>query len=99
MKTTISKSAVMTRAWKIFKGNNPYSYSFSAALRRSWEVERANIAYEAKKAAEEAEKARLAAYHASDEYKAYKASGMTADFMAGCAAYYANARSGQYVGD
>lgn len=30
MKTTISKSAVMTRAWEIFRGNNPYSYSFTA---------------------------------------------------------------------
>jgi hypothetical protein len=96
MKAQINKSQLMKRAWNIFRGNNLYSYSFSAALRRAWEVERANIAWEAKKAAE---KARLAAYHASDEYKAYKASGMSADFMTGCAAYYANARSGQYMGD
>lgn len=28
MKTRINKSEVMKRAWKIFRGKNPYSYSF-----------------------------------------------------------------------
>jgi hypothetical protein len=42
MKMRINKSEVMKRAWKIFKGKNPYSYSFSAALRRAWFVEKEN---------------------------------------------------------
>lgn len=42
MKTRINKSEVMKRAWKIFRGKNPYSYSFSAALRRAWFVEKEN---------------------------------------------------------
>ena len=41
MKQAIDKSKVMRRAWNIFRGNNPYSWSFSAALRRAWEVEKA----------------------------------------------------------
>ena len=40
-----NKSQIMKRAWNIYKGNNPYSYSFSAALRRAWEVEKAMIEY------------------------------------------------------
>ena len=42
MKTRINKSEVMQRAWKLFRGKNPYSYSFSAALRRAWFVEKEN---------------------------------------------------------
>lgn len=99
MKTQVDKSEIMKRAWRIFRGNNPYSYSFSDALRRAWFVAKANIAYEVKQAEIAAEKARLDAYHASDEYKAYKASGMSADFMAGCAASYSNAPAGTYFGD
>lgn len=38
MKTQVNKSRLMKRAWAIYKGVNPYSYSFSAALRRAWEV-------------------------------------------------------------
>lgn len=55
-----NKSQIMKRAWNIYKGNNPYSYSFSAALRRAWEVEKAMIEYnerEAKRAAIETENA------------------------------------------
>lgn len=33
-----NKSQIMKRAWNIYKGNNPYSYSFSAALRRAWRL-------------------------------------------------------------
>ena len=53
MKTTskYNKSQIMKRAWNIYKGNNPYSYSFSAY------------------------------------------------WAAGAAAYYNNARPGQYFGD
>lgn len=96
MKATINKSQLMKRAWNIFRGNNPYSYSFSAALRRAWEIEKANIAYEAKKATEEAERARIAAYQAERRNNPIEVS---ESFMAGCAAYYANSRPGQYMGD
>ena len=99
MKTTINKSAVMKRAWNIFRGTNLYSYSFSAALSRAWEVEKANIAYQAQKAKEEAEEAQLEVYRSGDEYKSYRASGMSAAYVAGCAAYYANAPRGTYFGD
>lgn len=100
MKTGIDKSKVMKRAWNIFRGNTPFSYSFSAALRRAWEVEKANIEYTAKKEAEETERARLAAWQASDEYKTIKNSNEYRNaWSAGIASEYANARPGQYFGD
>ena len=53
MKTTISKSAVMKRAWNIFRGRNAdYNYSFSASLRRAWWVEKESIAAQQRKAEE-----------------------------------------------
>ena len=81
-----NKSQIMKRAWNIYKGNNPYSYSFSAALRRAWEVEKATLEYEAR----EARKAAIEAKRISnaDTY-----------WAAGAAAYYNNARPGQYFGD
>jgi hypothetical protein len=66
---TINKSAVMTRGWNIYRGKYHYSNSFAACLRRAWEVEKENIAYRAKQVAQREEKARLQAYHNSDEYK------------------------------
>jgi hypothetical protein len=92
MKTTskYNKSQIMKRAWNIYKGNNPYSYSFSAALRRAWEVEKAMIKYnerEAKRAAIEAENA------------AAKAKRISNAWTIGCLDYYQNARPGQYFGD
>ena len=46
MKATINKSAVMKRAWSIFRGKNrDYNYNFSASLRRAWAVEKESIAY------------------------------------------------------
>lgn len=84
----------MKRAWNIFRGNNPYSYSFSAALRRAWEVEKSTVAYNARKAEEAANMARIETLQASriNETANYA-------FMAGCAKYYSNARPGQYMGD
>lgn len=32
----------MKRAWKIFRGNSEYSWSFSESLKRAWWVEREN---------------------------------------------------------
>lgn len=92
MKTTskYNKSQIMKRAWNIYKGNNPYSYSFSAALRRAWEVEKAMIEYnerKAKRAAIEAENA------------AAKAKRISNAWTIGCLDYYQNARPGQYFGD
>jgi hypothetical protein len=86
MKTRINKSEVMKRAWKIFRGRNPYSYSFSAALRRAWEVEKANAACRVREAQKESAKT------------AYRPV-LSAAFEAGCAAYYRNAVQGQYFGD
>lgn len=57
MKTEVNKSKLMKRAWAIYKGVNPYSYSFSAALRRVWEVEKATLEYEAREARKAAIKA------------------------------------------
>ena len=88
-----NKSQIMKRAWNIYKGNNPYSYSFSAALRRAWEVEKATIEYnerEAKRAAIEAENAAA---------RAKQTSATNVSWMAGAVAYYNNARPGQYFGD
>ena len=95
MKTTskYNKSQIMKRAWNIYKGNNPYSYSFSAALRRAWEVEKATIEYnerEAKRAAIEAENAAA---------KAVRINNADTYWAAGAVAYYSNAQSGQYFGD
>ena len=93
MKTQVNKSRLMKRAWAIYKGVNPYSYSFSAALRRAWEVEKATLEYEARearKAAIEAENAAARAKHTSVT---------NVSWMAGAAAYYSNARPGQYFGD
>jgi hypothetical protein len=93
MKTQVNKSRLMKRAWTIYKGVNPYSYSFSVALRRAWEVERATLEYEvrvARKAAIEAENAAA---------RAKQTSVTNVSWMAGAAAYYSNARPGQYFGD
>jgi hypothetical protein len=38
----IDKSAVMQRAWKIYRGNSEYSWSFSRSLKRAWWVEKEN---------------------------------------------------------
>lgn len=86
MKAQINKSEVMKRAWKIFRGNNPYSYSFSAALCRAWEVEKSNAAYQERKAQKDS---------AKTDYRQV----LSASFEAGCAAYYRNAVQGQYFGD
>ena len=90
MKTQVNKSRLMKRAWAIYKGVNPYSYSFSAALRRAWEVEKAMIEYnerEAKRAAIEAENAAAKTVRISNAW------------TIGCLDYYQNARPGQYFGD
>lgn len=93
MKTQISKSKVMTRAWNIFRGNNPFSYSFSAALRRAWEVEKATIIYEAKKT-EEVERAEFRKNNpvkeSIDWYNAYNPA---------ISNHYSNAPRGAYFGD
>jgi len=50
MKTTISKSAVMTRAWSIYNNNRNMFPTFSLALTRAWKVEKQNAADKAKEA-------------------------------------------------
>ena len=87
-----NKSQIMKRAWNIYKGNNPYSYSFSAALRRAWEVEKATLEYEAREA-------RKTAIEAENAARSTRISNASAAWVAGAAAYYSNARPGQYFGD
>ena len=92
MKTQVNKSRLMKRAWAIYKGVNPYSYSFSAALRRAWEVEKAALEYEAREA-------RKAAIEAENSARAKRTGNVNASWMTGAAASYSNARPGQYFGD
>ena len=88
-----NKSQIMKRAWNIYKGNNPYSYSFSAALRRAWEVEKATLEYETREA-------RKAAIEAENSAVRAKRTGIVnVSWMAGAVAYYSNARPSQYFGD
>ena len=83
----------MKRAWAIYKCVNPYSYSFSAALRRAWEVEKATLEYEVR----EARKAAIEAENATARAK--QTSVTNVSWMDGAAAYYSNARPSQYFGD
>ncbi|MBP1638945.1 MAG: hypothetical protein H6Q17_528 [Bacteroidetes bacterium] len=55
MKTSVSKSAVMSRAWRIFKSNNFLFPTFSLALQRAWKVEKQIIADKEKKTKWQAE--------------------------------------------
>lgn len=91
MKAKVNKSQLFRRAWNIYNGNNPYSYSFSAALRRAWEVEKANVEY----AEREATKA------LKTESKLQRTEIVNVDtlLLAGCTAYYRNSRPGHYFGD
>ncbi len=92
MKTQVNKSRLMKRAWAIYKGVNPYSYSFSAALRRAWEVEKAALEYEAREA-------RKTAIEAENAARSTRIGNASAAWVAGAAAHYSNARPGQYFGD
>lgn len=44
MKTKVSKSEVMTKAWSIFKNCRDKFSTFSKALERAWEVVKLNVA-------------------------------------------------------
>ena len=92
MKTQVNKSRLMKRAWAIYKGVNPNSYSFSAALRRAWEVEKATLEYEAREA-------RKTAIEAENAARSTRIGNASAAWVAGAAAHYSNARPGQYFGD
>ena len=92
MKTQVNKSRLMKRAWAIYKGVNPYSYSFSAALRRAWEVEKATLEYEVREA-------RKTAIEAENAARSTRIGNASAAWVAGAAAHYSNARPGQYFGD
>ena len=92
MKTQVNKSRLMKMAWTIYKCVNPYSYSFSAALRRAWEVEKATLEYEAREA-------RKTAIEAENAARSTRISNASVAWAVGAAAYYSNARPGQYFGD
>ena len=85
MKAQVNKSKLMKRAWNIYKGNNPYSYSFSAALRRAWAVEKEYLEYNERKA-EDKKLPGFGSYAFSEAF-------------GGITAYYRTARPGQYFGD
>lgn len=97
MKTTtlkISKSNVMKRAWSIFKsGHSFYSLSFSIALTRAWEVEKATIAYNIKKQKE----SELFESNKNNSNE-MRANVYTASERGALIAYY-NRGSGVYYGD
>lgn len=85
----------MSRAWSIYKGNNPFNSSFSASLRRAWVVEKAEIAYAAKKAEEAQRKAEIAERD-SKRGDNWQSSNFN---HAAIAEYYSTAPRGTYFGD
>ena len=101
MKAQINKSQVMKRAWSIFNGKNrDYNYSFSASLRRAWFVEKEALAYEQRKAQEEAEQAEWAERNriAREESKSQPANDSA--YNAGLIEYYRAGMGGRiYYGD
>lgn len=99
MKATINKSQLMKRAWNIFRGNNAWSGNFSVSLRRAWEIEKANIAYEAKKAAEAAEMTRMEAIRKERQSNPQPDYIWGASMGAAIADWYANAPRGTYFSD
>ena len=96
METTINKSRLMKRAWSIYRSNNAWSDKFSSSLCRAWEIEKATIAHEARKAAEATEKARLATIASENQNTAIEYNEL---FHASMIAYYRDARPCQYFGD
>lgn len=91
MKTSINKSKVMKRAWVIFRGNNPYSYSFSDSLRRAWFVEKEVLRGETEKAERENQTIKVMVHS--------EALDMGADYQRAVADYYRTAPAGTYFGD
>ena len=87
METKIDKSKVMKRAWGIYCLNMTLYSSFSACLKRAWQIEKENMVYNNKQEAISQEETQLGLYES------------TIGDMSGCASWYANARSGQYMGD
>lgn len=93
MNPTINKSQLMKRAWNIFRGNNPYSWSFSESLRRAWFVEKDNIRYEAEKA----EKARKAAERAARQ--PIEIDNRSEAYIKGMMQFYSDMPQNAYYGD
>ena len=91
--TKYNKSQIMKRAWAIYKGNNPYSYSFSAALRRAWFVEKETLRYEAEKAERIAAEAKRSVREPALKTELSEA------YVRGAIEYYSNALRGTYFGD
>ena len=92
-KLKISKSAIMQRAWNIFRDKSwgvRYN-TFSKCLIRSWEIERANIKY-----AEEQMK--LIEWYQSEEYKRLCNTPVVIDPIA-VSKFYDEAPRGTYFGD
>ena len=103
MKSKINKSQLMQRAWNIYRGRSAWSGNFSCSLRKAWEVEKANIAYEEEKAARAAEQARVDALREERRRNNIDTDAMWRDAMESLgpaiAAWYDNAPHGTYFGD
>lgn len=86
MKTPYNKSKIMRNAWYLLK--RKIVKTFSAALCKAWFNEKLNVVRA------------LAEGRTITESKALACNAPNSpEFAAGCLAYYADARSGQYFGD
>lgn len=93
MKAQVNKSRLMRRAWMIYKGNNPYSGSFSESLRRAWFVEKETLRYEAEKAERIVAEAKRSVRETTVKAERSEA------YVRGAIEYYSNAPRGTYFGD
>lgn len=86
MRTGIDKSKVMRNAWYL-KRVVMKARSFGECLRKAWRNEKLRMIQ------------RLAEGLSAEEPKVIDRPENTPAFIAGCVAYYAEARPGQYFGD
>lgn len=84
MKPTINKRNVMKRAWMLYKHLHRQYKTFDKALREAWAQEKRIAIRKQEAAAKATESPRANTDHL---------------IMAGAAAWYRNARPGQYFGD
>jgi hypothetical protein len=93
MKVSVSKSAVMSRAWRIFRNNSFLFPTFSLALERAWRVEKQIIADNRKKIKWQAE---MMLNDAADNATVVSNEDAQAAYIRGAIEYYQTAH---YTGD
>ena len=93
MKTSVSKSAVMSRAWRIFRNNSFLFPTFSLALERAWKVEKQIIADKVKEAKWQAE---MMLNDAAESITAVTKEDAKEAYAQGAMEYY---RTAHYTGD